>query len=113
MLNERCAERESLIYHLRVFDTESDKVVGYLDDISTMGARLLSENPIPAHTTSRYRLELPRFYEGKRTVEFEAETTWATGDCSSRDFCDCGIKFIDLDPLDRERISQLIGSYHI
>lgn len=113
MLDERVAERESLIYNLRVFDVTTDSVVGYIDDISITGARLISEQPIPLQTLSRYRLELPKFYEGKRCVEFSAVATWSQGENNDRSFCDCGVEFIDLDPLDRERISQLIGGYHI
>ncbi len=113
MLNERSIEREALIYHLRVFDIASDQVIGYVDDINTEGVKLLSEEPIPPNKISRYRMELPKFYEGKNSVEFMAVTTWSEGNRSSDGFCDCGVKFLNLDPVERERISQLIGGYHI
>lgn len=113
VLNERNSNREALIYHLRVFDAETNKVIGYIDDISTTGARLLSEEPIPPHKVCRYRMELPRFYEGKKSVEFDAVTAWSEGDCDRCDFCDSGVEFVELDPMEKERISQLIGGYHI
>lgn len=113
MFDERNADREALIYNLRVFDVITNRVIGYVEDISVSGARLLSEEPIAAKKMSRYRLELPKFYEGKRSVEFSAVTTWSQGDDCNRNFCDCGVRFVDLDPLERERISQLIGAFHI
>jgi hypothetical protein len=111
---ERSAHREALIYHLRVFDAESNHVVGYVDDINTEGVKLLCEDPIPTNTVSKYRLELPRFFEGKKSVEFVARTAWSDGDDASKvDYYDCGVKFIDLEPQGRERISQLISGYHM
>jgi len=117
LLDERHCEREALIYHLRVFDVDTDQVVGYIDDISVDGVRLLSEQPIPAYHVHRYRLELPKHYEGKRTVEFFGVTTWTSGwpsgNDEKNDFYDCGVKFLDLDPLEKERISQLIGGFRL
>ena len=113
MLDERHVNREELIYHLRVFDAHSNQVVGYIDDINISGAKLLSEEPIPVNKVSQYRMELPRFFEGKKSIEFLAQTTWSGAHAEKNDFCDCGVKFLDLDPLERERISQLISDYHL
>ena len=113
VFDERRQDRESLIYHLRVFDLATNKVIGYVDDITTEGARLLSDEPIQPNSVHKYRLELPQFLEGKRSIELNALTTWSADEQASANFYDCGLKFIDTSPIEKERLTQLICSYRL
>ena len=112
MSDERSVERVSLIYHLRVFDPAVEQVVGYVDDISIKGARILSEYPLPSRVTN-YRLELPFHHQGKRSVDLNAVTAWSNSENGVEGFIDTGVRFVDLCPMDQERLSRLIGGYHL
>lgn len=103
--NKRSVPRRHLIYYLRVFDAEADKLIGNLVDISTRGIMVVSDSRLEPGKRIRLKMVLPDTVEGSKEVEFEAETRWCQNDVNT-DFFDTGFELIDptndfLDAVDR------------
>ena len=68
----RQKERESLFHFLRVRDSSSGDLLGYLWNASTDGLSLMSEGPLPVGRDYDLILERPR--GGDQDVKFSART---------------------------------------
>jgi hypothetical protein len=103
--NKRSVPRRHLIYYLRVFDTETNSLLGNLVDISTRGIMVVSDKKIESGKRYRLKMVLPDSLEGSKDVEFDAESRWCQND-TNPDFYDTGFELIDphasfLDVVDR------------
>ena len=103
--NKRSVPRRHLIYYLRVFDTETNSLLGNLVDISTKGIMVVSDQQIESGIRYRLKMVLPDTLEGSKEVEFDAESRWCRND-ANQDFFDTGFELIDphsafLDAVDR------------
>lgn len=77
----------------------------YITNISEMGIFIRSEDPLPVGT----RLEL-RFGQGSEQFELEGEVAWVNPMKADGDNINpgIGVRLIDLQPEDRERVVNLI-----
>lgn len=85
----RAIHRRHLIYYLRVWDLDADKVIGHVVDITTEGVMLISEQPI--EVDKGYRLEI-RWSDASgeaKKVGFLAESRWCKRDVNTS-FYDTG-----------------------
>jgi len=109
--------REVLYCNFRVFDDETNRVAGYINDISIDGVRLMTEEPMSKGRVHRFRIELPKRSVGNgrfrtiRSIVFQAVTTWGTDD-DRTSFYDCGFQFVNLDVATKALISELIFECH-
>ncbi len=99
----RRVERRHLVFYLRVFDGMSTKVLGHIVNISSNGAMLISENPIPVDTSFRLRMRLPSRIANKDELIFNATSRWCRQDVNP-DFFISGIQMYDVD----EEVSRYI-----
>jgi hypothetical protein len=106
----RKLKRRHLIYYLRVFDRNTNQLLGHLVDITPEGAMLVSETPIPTAERFQLRMLLPAEIFGKDRLEFEAESIWSKNDINP-DFYDTGFRLLDVNAEDAATISELIGEY--
>ena len=108
--DRRAVMRRHLIYYLRVWDKNSDKLLGHIVDINTGGFMLVSEKKI--ETEQAFDLEIrwnsPEDEEIK--IQFKAESRWSSNDVNSA-FFDTGFKL--LGPTDDvlEPIKKMIEEY--
>ena len=103
--DKRSVPRRHIIYYLRVFDIESGSLLGNLVDISTKGIMVVSEREVPIGETFHLKMVLPDTIQGKKAVEFEAQSRWCRND-TNPDFYDTGFELVDpqvsfLDAVDR------------
>ena len=103
--NKRAVPRRHLIYYLRVYDASTGGLIGNLVDISTKGIMVVSECQIPDHKRYVLKMVLPETVDGKKEVEFEAESRWCKND-TNPDFYDTGFELMNpsgsfLDAVDR------------
>lgn len=103
--NKRSVPRRHLIYYLRVFDTETNSLLGNLVDISTKGIMVVSDKQVEPGKKYRLKMVLPDTLEGSKEVEFDVESRWCQND-ANRDFYDTGFELLDphsefLDAVDR------------
>ncbi|PLY12346.1 MAG: PilZ domain-containing protein [Sedimenticola sp.] len=102
--------RRHLIYYLRVWDLQSDEMIGHIVDITTTGLMLISEQPIELNR--KYELEV-RWHDpesGPRKLRFNAESRWCSNDINSA-FYDTGFKLLDRSMDVLEPIEEMINEY--
>lgn len=110
-MNEcRRLKRRHLIYYLRVFNRETDQLLGHLVDITEEGLMLISEHPIEMGITFQMRMLLPSNIGGMESWEFDAISRWCRKDINP-DFFDSGFQLNDTDVKDLTVIRNLIRGF--
>ena len=104
----RQKERESLFYFLRVRDSSSGDLLGYLWNASTEGLSLMSEGPLPVGRQYELTLEHPR--GGDQVVQFSARTQWSKRDSES-DFYRTGLQLLPSQEEAVATISAILEEY--
>lgn len=115
--NLRHGAREVLYCNYRVFDMDTNKVAGYINDISLDGARLMTEELVGRGECRRFRIDLPKrsaddgSYRSKTSIYLEAISTWTTDD-GRTSFFECGFRFLNLNSKTKILLSELIHDCH-
>ena len=104
----RALKRRHLIYYLEVHDTDSDKFLGHLVDITTQGIKLVSKKPIETEKIFTLRMNLPDGYFDEQILTFKAKSLWSGNDVNP-EFYDTGFMVPDLDPKVKETITDLVN----
>jgi len=107
MIQEKRLTKRHRFFYSRVYDENTHQQTGRLVDISTDGIRLISEDPVKTNSIFRLKMVLPKEIEGKRTITFEALSSWCRKTTSS-ELYDSGFKLINISPQNIEIIEHLI-----
>ncbi len=110
MKEQRKLQRRHLIYYLRVFNNDTNEVLGHLINITPEGIMVMSEEPLETNKVYRLRMDLPADVFKKKMIEFEAESRWCKKDVNP-EFYDTGFKIKNLDSEDSRMIERLIDDY--
>jgi len=80
MAENRKMKRWHVIYYLRIFDQDTDSLLGHLVDITTEGIKMVSEDAISPKKEFRLKMEVP--LENRKTGEvlFNARSLWSERD---------------------------------
>jgi len=106
----RSLKRRHLIYYLRVFDRETDGLVGHLVDLTTRGMMLISEREVETGRTWQLRMDLPPgLFESERW-EFSARSIWSREDVNPA-FHDTGLQFVAITRQDELIVQGLVRHY--
>jgi len=106
----RGLKRRHLIYYLRVFDRDLDRLMGHLVDVTSEGVMVISEHPIQAERTYRMGMVLPEGPEGNRQIAFRARSIWCQKDVNPS-FYAAGFQLLNLPQKDVETINWLIDEF--
>ena len=109
-IERRKVERRHLVFYLRVFEGMSTHVVGHLVDVSTKGAMLISDDPIPVDATYHLRMRLPSGSANREELLFTASSKWCRQDVNP-DFYITGFEIHDLNPETARYIHDLIDDF--
>ena len=107
MPERRKLQRRHLIYYLRVFDRNTDQLIGHLVDITPEGVMLISEDSIETDIIFQLRMVLSAKIEGSRQITFAAKSIWCKKDINP-DFYDTGFQLQKVEPKDIEVIKCLV-----
>jgi len=99
-----------LIYYLRVFDRESDDLVGHLVDLTTGGMMVISEEPLPVDREFHLRMDLPPGLFVLERWETNARSIWCRPDVNPV-FHDTGLEFVGFTRQDELIVQDLIDNY--
>jgi len=110
MYERRRLKRRHLIYYLRVFNRETDQLLGHLVDITEEGLMLISEQPIELDVTFHLQMQLPSNIGGMEKWEFDAVSKWCRKDINP-DFLDSGFQLVDIDVKSLTVIRNLIRGF--
>lgn len=111
MAELRKHDRKYLIYYLRVFDRNTEELLGNLVDITTEGLMLISENPIELAKTFELKMDLPEEIRGSRQIFFNAQSKWCKNDVNP-DFYDTGFQLSNISTNDIGIIESLIQDFY-
>jgi hypothetical protein len=109
-MNQRKDRRRNIIYYLRVFDRDTDQMVGQLVDITTRGMKLVSVHPVEQGARHSLRMLLPEEIDRKKHLKFEVECMWCKRDVNPNYFT-IGFEFLDISPEDVHVVKALIYDF--
>lgn len=109
-VERRKLKRRHLIYYLRVFDVETNNLLGHLVDMTPDGIMLISETAIPLGVVYHLKMSLPTEYAGQTYLEFDAKSLWSARDINP-DFINTGFSLINIDSQVASIISNVINDY--
>ncbi len=111
MLKGRRQERTRLIYHLRVFDAKSNKLLGHMTDITPEGMMLIGESPVRVGRQYTLRMDLPRNVMEGRHLVFSAESKWCRKD-GGEEFYSMGFSILAIDGEGLAIVRTLIKEFY-
>lgn len=82
MFTDRRIERHQLPYFLRVFNTVTDKPIGFLGNVSDDGLMLISQLPMMVGVDFQLRLKIPSSDGCQQTIDFSACCVWCHEDAT-------------------------------
>ncbi len=108
MANEkRKLKRRHLIYYLTVLEKDTDRVIGFLVDITTNGIMIMSEFPIKNETVLHLKVLLQTEMSKKEYMHFDAKSVWCERSINGYSY-DTGLELLDVDPKDFSEIEKII-----
>jgi len=96
MTENRKMKRWHLIYYLRIFDQDTDSLLGHLVDITTEGIKMVSEKPTPLHKDFHLKMEVPLKGRSAEEVVMNAHSLWSKKDANP-DFYATGFRLVSPD----------------
>jgi Tfp pilus assembly protein PilZ len=110
MSDKRKQNRKYLTYFSRVIDRRNGRLVGYLADLTTGGALLISDDPHAIGEELRLRMDLPDSYAPRKHIDFNGQVAWCRPD-EDPNFHKTGIHFIDIPSKDLAIIERVLGEF--
>ncbi|WP_077045717.1 PilZ domain-containing protein [Pseudomonas sp. KK4] len=97
MFTDRRIERHQLPYFLKVFNSVTDKPIGYLGNVSEDGLMLISQLPMMIGADFDLRLKIPAVDGGQQIIELRACCLWCHEDETPRHY-DAGFSLLRAPP---------------
>lgn len=88
---QRRLKRWYLVLYLRVYNEDTQELLGHIVDINKEGMRLVSDKPIPLDRTYRLWVDVPKEHTSRHRIQLEAESIWSGRDVNP-DFFDTGFR---------------------
>ena len=82
MFTDRRIERHQLSYFLRVFNSVTDKPIGFLGNVSADGLMLVSQLPMMIGADFGLRLKIPASDGGMQVIDLQACCLWCHEDAT-------------------------------
>ncbi|MEX3773523.1 PilZ domain-containing protein [Pseudomonas sp. MYb118] len=86
MFTDRRIERHQLPYFLRVFNSVTDKPIGFLGNVSEDGLMLISQLPMMIGADFELRLKIPMADGRLQVIDFRACCLWCHEDATPRHY---------------------------
>ncbi len=111
MKERRTLDRKYLMVYSRVFDRRTGKILGYLSDLSSKGAMIISDDPIKENVTLSLRFDLPDppLFSVDH-LNLEARVAWCKPDIDPS-FYNIGFEFIEITEQEKLIIEEMIEAY--
>lgn len=109
-MDKRKDRRRNIIYYLRIFDRDTDQMIGQLVDITTRGMKVVSVHPVEPGARYSLRMLLPEEIDRKKHITFEVESMWCKRDVNPNYFT-IGFEFLDISSDDVNVIKALIYDF--
>lgn len=111
MAEKRNLKRRSFSYYMPVMDNTTQKVIGYLADISPKGFRLDCKQPLPTGKAYQLRLELTGEVAVKPFMIVVAQAKWCRPDELDPFVSNIGFELVNIDPEDAAIFQRIVEKY--
>jgi hypothetical protein len=110
-VEQRKRKRRNFSYYMRVTDSVTQKPIGHLSDISTIGFKLDSAQPLPIGEHYNLRLDLPNEVADKNFLVFMAQSKWCSPDKADPFTQNVGFEIVNITPQDAVIYNRIIEKY--
>ena len=108
--DRRNTTRRHLIYYLRAWDTDNNRLTGHVVDITTDGFMLISEESIPVGSEFQFEVQLPDAQGSLQPIRFRAICRWNSNDIN-KSFFDSGFEILEKNSESMRTIQGMINAY--
>ena len=98
------------VFYLRIYNADSNKILGHLVDISEKGLMLICDRVVPINEDYQLRMRLPAQMKDRREILFRATSRWCKADANPGFFL-AGFHLRMLESASRELILALIRDF--
>ncbi len=109
MFTDRRIERHQLPYFLKVFNSVTDKPIGFLGNVSADGLMLISQLPMMVGADFDLRLKIPASNGCQQVIDLTACCLWCHEDETPHHY-DAGFS-LQRAPLEYEQLMQALTQY--
>lgn len=111
MKERRKQERKNLVAYTQVFDLYGGNLLGYLGDLTVLGAMIISEKPMKPDTEISLAIELPELPDiNTLRMSLNARVAWCQQDLSPQYF-NIGFEFKEVSTEQKKLIESIIQNY--
>jgi len=111
MTERRKEQRKNLMAYTQVFDLYGGYLLGYLGDLSLLGAMVIGDKSIAENAEVTLAIELPEMKNiDASRITLPARAAWVRPDISP-EFVNIGFEFKEVTPEQKEIINAIIASY--
>jgi len=111
MQERRKEPRKPLMAYTQVFDLYGGRLLGYLGDITLMGAMVIGDRPNDTGQLITLAVELPELPDIKSSrIVIPSRTAWCEQDISPN-FFNVGFEFLEINPDQAEIIKAIVKRY--
>ncbi|MCZ2128379.1 MAG: PilZ domain-containing protein [Anaerolineales bacterium] len=111
MQERRKVERKILVAYTQVFDLYGGSLLGYLGDLTVIGAMVISERAYPVEYELTLAIELPEL-TGIQPVQLnlKARSVWCNQDLSPQ-YYNIGFEFLEISEAQKEVVEAIVKVY--
>ena len=114
MGNERrSSNRRKFGYYMPVIDNNTQKIIGYLSDISSGGFKLESQKSLVTNTVFQLRLDLTPEFSRRPNIAFFARVAWSQPDPVSVTEFVHGFQIVRIAPDDQAIFDRIVAKYGV
>jgi c-di-GMP-binding flagellar brake protein YcgR len=110
MFDRRKLDRKFLTYFARVTDRKTDRLLGYLVDLTTGGALLIGDVPLKIGVDFSLRVDLPEELTDKKFLDIEARAVWNQPDVDP-EFYRTGLQLLQTTPEELSILGRVLSHY--
>jgi hypothetical protein len=109
MKEKRLLPRMNVVTHYKITESNADKDLGRVTDISTEGMRLQGPESLEVNTTSTFEMTVPQEDNTNDSLLFDARVIWSR-ESSTPGMYDTGIRMWSISSDDRNCLQQIVDS---
>lgn len=106
-MDSRSLQRKYATSFIGIYDNTTEKLIGYLLDLTTVGFNLKSLKSIKIETKFQIKMELPIQIQESKSIVFYAESRWCKK-CENTRYYETGFEMMDVLPEELEKITILL-----
>lgn len=110
MEERRKLARKYLSYFSRVIDPNTERLLGYLVDLTTGGALMIGNIPLQQDEVLTMRIDLPEELSPQEQLNLTARVVWVVPDIDP-ELYRTGLQMVEIESSDLDLLEQLLSNF--